>query len=292
MSVFQSILLPLDGSKAATRSLGCATWLVSRLKAQLHVLSAATKALPARDALTRLGVPTTAWSLVTVHQGLRNPEVEILAAIDRYAIDLIIMTARGETSCNDSAQASKIVGHVTQGIIENSPVPVLLIPPCYEETLPWKTVLVPMSGEPETDASLMLAIQLANALDLKVNIVHVVDSATQEAGATATGRYGDQAHHEYPQRLNELVASACPLYSSEEMACIEGFSLVRGDAAREIFRLAKQRDASLIVAGWHGRFMTGHAQVLKSLCQTVSAPVLLVRPAAKPAFKLRVGEEI
>ncbi len=148
------------------------------------------------------------------------------------------------------------------------------------------------AGVLSTDTRDLAALGRANTLDLKEHIVHVVDSETDETSATTLGRYYDQAHHEYLHMLNELVSSACALYSSEEMACIEGFSLVRGDAAREIFRLAKQRNASLIVAGWHGRFMTGHAQVLKSLCQTVSAPVLLVRPAAKPAFKLKVGEEI
>ena len=44
--------------------------------------------------------------------------------------------------------------------------------------------------------------------------------------------------------------------------------------------------------GWHGRFMTGHARVLKRLLQETALPVLLVKPPARMRFQLKVGEEI
>lgn len=292
MSVFRSILVPLDGSAAAAQSLGCALWLASRLGAELHILSAGMPMQLPKEALARLKVPENARAHVTVHQGLRAPEIEILAAIERYAIDLIAMTARGETTERSQTRAeerAKLVGHVTEAIIERSPVPVLLIPLRYEEGLPWETVLVPMSGEPGPDAALMLTVRLANALSLKVHIVHVVDSEASEA---AMGCYCDQAHHEYPQMLNEFITRACPLCSPAETRCIEEFSLTRGDAAAEILRLAHAKDASLLIVGWHGQFTQGHAQVLKRLCQSCSVPVLLVKPAAKTPFKLKVGPEL
>jgi nucleotide-binding universal stress UspA family protein len=296
MSLFQSILVPLDGSEASTKSLGCTAWLASQLNGRIHVLTAAAEVLPAGDALTRLKVPKEAWPLITVHQGLGDPEVEILAAIDRNAIDLIAITARGEagglTERRETVELSKIVGHVAEAVIENAAIPVLLIPPRYKEALPWKTVLVPMSGDIGTDASLMLAIQLANALDLKVNIVHVVDSATDETSARAMGGYSDQPHHEYPHMLNELISRACPLCSAEERRCIEDLSLARGDVAAEILRLVTTKRIDLLIVGWHGRFATGHAQVLKNLCETVTFPILLIKAAAKAKFKLKVGEEL
>lgn len=300
MSLLKSILVPLDGSEASMQSLGCAMWLASRLQAQLHVLNAGAEAPATADMLARLRLPKEAGSLITVHQGVRDAKVEILEAVERYAIDLIAMTARGGASDlsagGKAAERSKIVGHVTQAIIEESRVPVLLIPPCYEQALPWKTVLVPMSGEARTDASLMLAVQLGKALHLKVSIVHVVDLETADASARAIGCYCehcycDQAHHECPQMLNEFITRACPFCSVEEKRCINEFALVQGDVTTEVLRRAKERKFSLIVVGWHGHFVGEHARVLKSLCGTVTAPVLLVRPSEKATFKLKVGEE-
>ncbi|MGH6628436.1 MAG: hypothetical protein ACREB3_01745 [Burkholderiales bacterium] len=44
--------------------------------------------------------------------------------------------------------------------------------------------------------------------------------------------------------------------------------------------------------GWNGRFMTGHARVLKQLLLRFTGPVLLVKPAPGMPFKLKVGEEL
>jgi hypothetical protein len=107
-------------------------------------------------------------------------------------------------------------------------------------------------------------------LDLKVHIVHVVDSETDETSATTLGRYYDQAHHEYLHMLNEFVSRTCPLCSAEERRCSEDFSLCRDDVSAEILKLARQKQISLLNIGWHGQFATGHAHVLKNLCQTVT----------------------
>lgn len=211
------------GSERSIQSLGCATWLASQLKAQLHILSASTQVLPAKDALIRLKVPEEFWPLITLHQAPQYPEAEILAAIGRYSIE-----------------------------------------------------------------ALMVAIRLANALDLKVRIVHVADSET----SSITMKHCDEAHHEYPHKFNEFITQACPFCSPEERRCIEGFSLLQGDVTTEILKLVEQEQISLLVVEWHGQFMMGHAQVLKNLIRVITHPVLLVKPGVKAPFKLKVGEEM
>ena len=62
MSPFSAILVPLDSSPIALRSLGCTTWLASRLGAQLHILNV-SEPLPEGEALERLGVPEKFRSL-------------------------------------------------------------------------------------------------------------------------------------------------------------------------------------------------------------------------------------
>jgi nucleotide-binding universal stress UspA family protein len=295
MNPFDSILVPLDGSRTAAASLGCATWLAARLHARLHILSATPRELPAREALARLHVAEEHWPLITLHQAPTYPENAILAALDRHDVELIVMTAQG-AAANQAGTAPpdprKIVGHVTQAVIEQSAVPVLLLPPAYVEALPWRHALVPLSGEAQADESLSLAVRLANALDLEVHVAHVADSDAGEDGLAAAARYADAPHHEYPHRLDELVSRALPQCTPEECRRIEDVVLCRGDIAAELLKLIDRKRVSLLVVGWHGRFMAGHALVLKHLVQVVACPVLLVKPAARAPFRLKVGDDI
>jgi nucleotide-binding universal stress UspA family protein len=291
MSPFSAMLVPLDGSHVALRSLGCTTWLASRLSAQVHVLNVGAP-LPEGEALARLGVPEKYRTLFGLHQVQGEAGAEILAAVERYGIDLIVMTACGESADVRAPDVLKIVGHVTRQVIEDTQVPVLLLPPAYAESLPWRSALVPISGDPTTDAALTLALRLAQALDLAVTIAHVADSARSGGGGEAgTGPY-DEAHHEYPQMLNEFVARACALCSAEERRHITGFHLCQGDVAQELSHLMTHERVSLLVVGWHGQFVTGHAQVLKTLIWQTRCAVLLVKPPPRDAFRLKVGEAL
>jgi nucleotide-binding universal stress UspA family protein len=295
MNPFSSILVPLDGSHTAAKSLGCAAWLAARLDARLHILSATARELPAREALARLKLPEEYWPLIELHQAPAYPEDAILAALAQYDVQLVIMTARGEAA--EAAVAEhpdplKIVGHVTRAVIERSPVPVLLLPPAYAEALPWERALVPVSGEAGADEALALAVRLANALGLEVHVAHVTDSDVTDEGLAAAARYADAPHHEYPRRLEEFVSRALPQCAPAECRCIRKIALCRGDITRELTGLIERDRVSLIVVGWHGHFMTGHARVLKDLIQRVSCPVLLVKPAARMPFRLKVGAEI
>lgn len=291
MSLFSAILVPLDGSPMALHSLGCTTWLASRLGAQVHLLNVG-EPLAAGEALARLGVPEKYRALFGLHQVQGAASEEILAAVERYGIDLIVMTARGESAGAGAPDVLKVVGHVTREVIGDICVPVLLLPPVYEESLPWRAALVPISGDAATDESLTLALRLAHALDLVVTIAHVADGAhsggRNEAG---TGPY-DEAHHEYAPMLNEFVARACALCSAEERRSITGFHLCRGDVAQELSHLIAHERINLLVVGWHGQFMTGHAQVLKTLIWQARCAVLLVKPRPRDVFRLKVGEAL
>lgn len=289
---FRSILVPLDGSHIAARSIGVAAWLAGRLDARLHVLSATPQPRPAPEELERLGVDKTIWPRVMLHQATEFPEHAILEAIGRYEVDLVVMTARGQAAeAGDlAAHPLQIVGHVTLAIIQACPVPVLVLPPAYREALPWKRMLVPVSGEAEADEALTLALRIANALDLRVDVAHVATAG--EAGIAGEARYADAAHHEYPRRLEEFITRSTAGCSHEECRRIEDISLCRGDVAAELLDIIDRKDISVIVVGWHGRFMAGHAAVLKHLIQTITCPVLLMKAAPRPPFKLHVGEDI
>jgi nucleotide-binding universal stress UspA family protein len=295
MSLFASILVPLDGSRTAARGIGCAAWLASRLDARLHIVSATPREAPAREELANLQIPEEHWPRIVLHQPAAHPEGAILSALARHQVGLVVMTARGKAGeAPDSAgtDPGKIVGHVTRAVIERSGVPVLLLPPNYREVLPWERVLVPVSGEAEADEALALAVRLACSLDLEVQVAHVADPEGSDEGLAARVRYADALHHEYAGRLEGLITRGLAQCRPEESGRVKAVALCRGDVAAELQKLIEDKAASLVAVGWRGRFMAGRARVLKQLIQAIAAPVLLVQPAAPMLFRLNVGEEM
>ena len=108
----------------------------------------------------------------------------------------------------------------------------------------------------------------------------------------ARARYADALHHEYPRQLAEFVSRALPRCSPEECRCIADIALCRGDVAAELLELIERKRISILVVGWHGRFTSGRARVLKRLIPSLTRPVLLVRSEAWMPFRLKVGEDI
>lgn len=290
MKLVDAILVPLDGSALAARSLGVAVWLAGRLGARVHVLNAG---MPAGESVPEvdLGVSEKYRRLIEVHRVSGAPGAEILAAITRLGVGLVVMAAYGETGPSATPDPFRIVGHVTHEVMENSRAPVLALPATYEESLPWRSALVPLSGEIANDEALTFALHLAQALDLRVTVTHVA-AAGMKAEAEGRGSYADASHHELAAQLNELIARACPTCSAEERRHIADLRLAHGDVARELLRLIEEVQASVLVVGWRGQFMQGHAQVLKALMARARCPVLLVRPGPRAAFRLKVGEAL
>lgn len=288
MSLIASILVPLDGSAQAARGLGVGSWLATRLGARLHVLNAGT-AEPRPELLARLKVPEKYHAVIELHQAEGEAAKAILAALVPLHVGLLVISGYGETSPSAAPDPSHVLGHVSRQVIEDCRIPVLVLPPAYEELLPWHSLLVALSGEAAKDEVLAFALQLAQALDVRVSVAHVVESGvTAEAGTTIV----DAPHHELAERLNELVACACPTCSPQERSRIVDFHLAHGEVASELVQLTELKQTGALVVGWRGQFMQGRAQILKALMSRVRCPVLLMQPHPKAPFRLKVGEAL
>lgn len=290
MSRFASLLLPLDGSPEAARGVGCALWLADTLGATLHVLHAASQPLPGHEAMARLRVPGARHARVVLHQLPENADTAVLDAIAADQIDLVVMSARGE-SASAGLDLPRRLGMIAQAVIEQCPVPVLLLPARYREALPWRSMLAAASGESAADQALEAATQLALALQLKVTVVHAEDGSEQPA-STPLGAYSDAAHYEYPSRIEEMVERGLAGCKPEEHRCIDQVLLRRGEPAAVLLDQVSRHASSVLALGWHGTLDPGHAFVLKRLLEQAACPLLLVRQGERSSARLKVGEEI
>jgi nucleotide-binding universal stress UspA family protein len=281
VSLFSSILIPLDGSPAAARGVGCATWLAARLSARLHVLSTTPHVLPAREELARLQIAEEHWPLVELHQGPAYAEASIVAAIIEHRAELVVTSAA-------ATDVPELLDDVTRSVIEQTAARVLLLPPAYHEVLPWERALVPLSGGSESDDALVLAVRLAGAIDLTVYVAHVAEAATEATETLAAqARYSDALHHEYRSRWEELVVRAL---SRGDCRRVKHTALGSGDIASELLRRIEVDRIDVLIVGWHGQLATGRARILKQLISTTRTPMLLVRSSPHPEFRLEVGE--
>jgi nucleotide-binding universal stress UspA family protein len=287
MNRYRSIGVALDGSAVALRGLYLTMWLASHVSARAYVLTAGAVG-PGEETLTRLGVPQKYWPLVELRQLEGDAGDAILLAERDLGLDLIVLTARGASLERKAANMEAPIGHVTRHVIQQSAAPVLVLPPNYEEDLPWHSALVPLSGELGPDDALTVALGLAAELDLSVTVAHVAADAAESAELTS-GHYVDELHHEYPGRLNELIDRACPLCGPAERERIESFVLCHGDIAEELLAIVGRESSGVIVVGWRGKFIAGHANVLRTLLERVSCPLLLVKALPREPFRLKVG---
>ncbi len=290
MKRFHSLLLPLDGSLHAAKAIGCALWLRERLGARLHVLHAGPQPLPDQDALSRLHIPQTEGAHVILHQLAGQADQAVLQAIHTYGADLVVMATRGE-SASAKLKLSQRLGSIAQAVIEQSPVPVLLLPLHYREHLPWTSMLAAASGEQAADRALEKATHLAAALKLKVTVIHA-GNGPAPAGARPLGDYVDAAHHEYPGRVQEMVERGLTGCTPEESHCVDQALVRQGNAATVLLDQIKRQSCNVLALGWHGTLGTGHALVLKRLLEEAECALLLVRATEKSGARLKIGADI
>lgn len=290
MSRFASLLLPLDGSPEAAKGANCALWLAERLGATLHVLHASVQPIPGRDALARLHIPDARRPQIVLHQLPENADTAVLEAVAAYGVDLVIMSARGE-SASAGIKLSAYLGSVAQAVIERSVVPVLLLPIRYKEVLPWTSMLAASSGETAADYALETATQLAAAIQLKVTVVHAETAGAAKA-LPMLGDYMDEPHHEYPARMEGMVERGVAGCTAEECCSVEQALLRRGDPASVLLDQAARHGSSVLALGWHGTLSTGRALVLKRLMEEAESALLLVRKAEESRARLKIGADI
>ncbi|RXK50293.1 universal stress protein [Halorientalis pallida] len=140
--MYQHILLPTDGSEGVAAAADHAAAVAERFDATVHVLSVA-------DTRNRFESPSSGLSSkvwdeaehdraeaaveaavdalpddvpVETHVAEGVPKTEILDAIDRLPVDIVVMGTHGRTGIDHY-----LIGSVAEKVVRKSPIPVLTV---------------------------------------------------------------------------------------------------------------------------------------------------------------------
>jgi nucleotide-binding universal stress UspA family protein len=219
-----------------------------------------------------------------------DPTEELARFARETQADLIVLGAQGLR-----ATLGVFLGGVAQGVVENAPVPVLVVRSPHREI---RRVLVAADG---SDHSRWAARYLAHfplEEEVQVLVMHVLPARKVRGDATA----GIPSRVEAPPPTPQEDSLSFRQAESEEQAGMNllgevesilkegGFEpetrLAQGDPAEELIRTAREESVDLIVAGSRG---LGAVQgwllgsVSRQLLHSASIPVLIVR---KPGEKM------
>ena len=190
--MYDTILLPVDGSEHTDKILRHAADLAQWTAAKIQVVFVADTARDsltvvdgnAVDALEQEGKPIVSDvaneldSLGVEHgtdivQG--SPAPTIVDYAERYDYDLIVLPTHGRTGIS-----RYLLGSVTEKVVRLSDVPVLTARMQSDEQLmfPYENILVPTDGSPASNAAAKHGLALAAALDATVHVLSVVDDTS------------------------------------------------------------------------------------------------------------------
>lgn len=166
-----------------------------------------------------------------------DPAQVIVRVAAREGSDLILMSSRGGSPVKRWA-----IGGVTEQVLRQSPVPVLVIQ--SQTLLPRqghvRRIIVPLDGSRRAEAAVPWAGKLAKLLRAQLIILHV------SPGAGGGGKTG---FHENGDSLRQHMAEECQELKKEGVRA--RYNVQHGDPADRILAFSDRND--LIVTTTHGR---------------------------------------
>ncbi len=270
--MFQSILVPLDGSRLAESALPAAVYIARTFGASVTLFHVMERGAPqevhgehhltdADEAATYLAEAARGAfpSDTAVERHVHIAEVQDVArSIAEHAVelgsDLIVMCTHGHGGLR-----GWMFGSIAQQVAGLGTTPILLVQPDGSDTArtySCRRIVVALDGNPEHEGGLTLAAGLAKVCGAQLRLVmavHVFDTLSGEEAATAkmlpraTGALLDLAAQDAKRYLSRHVAAlrAAGLSAAAEVR--------RGSPPARIVELAERAGADLIVLGTHGK---------------------------------------
>jgi nucleotide-binding universal stress UspA family protein len=281
-SMFDSMLVPLDGSEAAEAALAVAELIPSRrvrllsVESDLSDLTAICLAEPdCQTYLERVAEPLRRQGRkVETVVAFGDPARKIVASA--ATADLVVMGSHGR-----GAAGRLVPGSIAEQVARGAPVPTLIVRGGQKPVapIPITRIVVPLDGSPLAEQALPMAVALAGSLGLPVHLVRVVEvdpvrgaGVARSSVATAHTR----PHAETgPQAEEYLVEQVQALRNMDVAATSE---LRTGAPASELLDAIRNGDLTVLTTRDRGgieRWMLG--SVAEELVRRAAGPVLLVR---------------
>jgi len=284
------VLLASDGSDEARRATRWLRDLPLPSDTKICVLVVATLTKPPRDSRSlkqlrqeilagarRAGASTATilrprWSEIEVVVVLGDPTVEIVHIAEQTPVDLIVLGARGLTR-----RQRWFVGSTSLTVARYAPCPVMVV---RGRTGRVRRVLVAVDGSETARAALRFVRIVHRPDDVHVGLLHVLPaprpSGGRRRGRSAASREPDQD----PRTADADAVLADAVAVLGEIGRPVEQLVSEGDPAREIVRIAEDRDVDLVVVGARDlrtleRLLLG--SVSEAVLHHAARPVLIVR---------------
>ena len=264
--MFDSILVPTDGSEHATRAAEHGAALARAFGASLHVLAVIdtrTAGGPfsgddledetldrmtadAEETITAItdAIDVSGEIQTTVREGA--PADEIRTYRDDHDVDLIAMGTHGRTGVG-----RYLAGSVTESVVRQADVPVLTVRATdrSRDTAPYDDILVPTDGSAPAAAAVEPACEIAAQFDARVHALNVVNLGDVAAGSEYTlPKNLIDSLESQGEKETERIATRARESGVEAVT-----QVVTGSPATDILDYAAENDIDMIAMGTTGR---------------------------------------
>jgi len=309
MNVRPSILCPIDHSEASAGALHYAAALAEHFVTRLVVLTVEdpllttaldlgtgvhwTRDLSEREvaafAASVFGEDAPALAMCEYDVAIGKPPVEILRVARERSCDVIVMSSHGLTGAR-----KLFFGSTTERVLRETLVPVLVTPPinpgpvhAADARRLLRRMVVPIDLSPASLYQTQVARDIAEALDLPLVLVHVIEPVKSRLLSRHHLLGLDSGRRAIAEdRLEDVVATLPRKLHPEAL-------LVFGDPAEEAAKVVRDRQAGLVVMGLHGSPMLGPRMgsvTYRMLCLTPTL-VLALPPKAVERIAPEVHDE-
>lgn len=295
--MYDTILVPTDGSEPAVRAAEHGLALAAAFDAQVHVITVVdvqgasgpfsaggvddefvdhlkASGREAIETIESLAAERDAALETAIVEG--DPRETILTYVEDHGIDLVAMGTHGRTGVE-----RYLTGSVCEHVLRNASVPVLTgrATETGEPAGSYDDVLIPTDGSGAAEAAVAHGIAIADAVDARVHAVNVIDLGDVSASSELTipSDLIDSLQDRGEDATDAVVAAA-------EDAGLEAVTEVRGGfPAQDLLEYADEEGIDLISMGTAGR--TGISRFLMG-----STTERVVRHADVPVVSVNAGD--
>jgi nucleotide-binding universal stress UspA family protein len=303
--MYNTILIPLDGSRRAERVLGYVEELARRFDSHLilvqvvepHIEFIGPQASHQDEALEEFRYQTKQAEtyLNQVKDRLETKGLHaqtevahgdavkpIIGIANGMKVDLIAMTSQGYTGLS-----RVFYGSVAAGVIHQVDRPLLLIRTktdeefLNEEVYMYTTILVPLDGSKRAERILPYVEKLALGFDANIIFLQVIESGMSYIGPYTYYTEAELELHETKRLIEEAETYLGGLQGEfREKGIQSKFLVAEGSIVKTIINVAEREGAELIAMASHGR--TGLARVFygsvaAGVLHQVDRPLLIIR---------------